>query len=59
MKPALFSPLNNMELHQKVSTVPRYDIFISYARANAEQVRPSWLSCADKGYRVFFDQKEY
>jgi len=38
--------------------VPRYDIFISYARANAEQVRPLVALLRDKGYRVFFDQKE-
>ncbi len=38
--------------------MPRYDIFISYSRANTELVLPFVDLLRKKGYRVFFDQKE-
>jgi hypothetical protein len=36
----------------------RYDIFVSYARANEERVAPLVELLRRKGYRVFFDQRE-
>jgi len=38
--------------------VPRYDIFISYARTNSVRVEPLVELLRKKGYRVFFDQAE-
>jgi TIR domain len=36
--------------------VPRYDIFISYARANSARVQPLVELLRRNGFRVFFDQ---
>ena len=36
----------------------RYDIFVSYARANSERVQPLVELLRASGYRVFYDQQE-
>ena len=36
----------------------RYDIFVSYSRANNERVQPLVALLRARGYRVFYDQKE-
>ena len=36
---------------------PRYDVFLSYSRADSERVRPLADELCRLGYRVFFDAR--